>query len=163
MKHLNVIGKLLLSFCLIGAVTACSSDDDDDKKSDSIVGQWQFEKYEVQIEPSTSEIEKALEELIDNLTNEDIAKNTTTLKDDNTYTIVSANDNQIDKGSYSLSGDQLTLNPGKSGSIKLTVVSNSGGKLILDFDIKQLAGEYPELSGINLFTKANIRITFNTL
>ena len=162
MKHLNVVAKLLLSFCIIGAVTACSSDDDD-KKTDSIVGQWQFEKYEIQIDPSSSEIENALKDLIDKLTNEDIAKNIATLKDDNTYTIVSANNNQIDKGKYSLSGDLLTLNPGKSGSIKLTIASNSGGKLIFDFDIKQLTSDYPELGTINSLKKANIRITYNSL
>jgi hypothetical protein len=161
MKHLNVIGKLFLSLCILCAAVACSSDDDD-KKNDSIVGEWQFDTYELQIKPSTSEIKEAIEKVIENLTNESIAKNVATLNEDKTYTIESANGNRIDKGSYSLSGDQLTLNPGQSGSVKLTVVSNSNGKLILDLDLEQLAKEY-EIAGTNLLTKANIRITYTAL
>lgn len=158
MKHLNVIGKLFLSVCMLCAMVACSSDDDDNKKLDSIVGEWQFEKYELNIDPNTTEIKEAIEKIIDNLISEDIAKNIATLKDDNTYTIVSANGNNIDKGSYSLSGDQLTLNPGKPGTLKLTVTENSGGKLILDIDLKQAEDEYPELAAIK---SASIRLTYN--
>lgn len=158
MKHLNVIGKLFLSVCMLCAMVACSSDDDDDKKLDSIVGEWQFEKYELNIDPNTTEIKEAIENIIDNLISEDIAKNIATLKDDNTYTIVSANGNNIDKGSYSLSGDQLTLNQGKPGSLKLTIAENSGGKLILDIDLKQAEDEYPELAAIK---SASIRLTYN--
>lgn len=160
MKHLNVIGKLFLSVCMLCAMVACSSDEDDDKKLDSIVGEWQFDKYELNIDPNTTEIKEAIEKIIDNLISEDIAKNIATLKEDNTYTIVSANGNNIDKGSYSLSGDQLTLNPGKPGSLKLTIAENSGGKLILDIDLTQVKDEYPEIEKAGI-KSASIRLTYN--
>jgi len=161
MKHLNGVSKLFLSLCMLCAIVACSSSDDDDPKVDSIVGEWLFDNYELQIEPSTSEIKSAIEEIIENLTSEDISENIAKLNEDNTYTIVSAKGNSIDKGKYTLSGDQLTLNPGKSGSLKLTVTSKSESKLVLDLDIKQLTEDYPQLEGIKDLTKANIRITYN--
>lgn len=160
MKHLNVVGKLFLSLCMLCTFAACSSDDDDDKKVDSIVGEWQFDKYELNIDPNTTEIKEAIEKIIDDLISEDIAKNIATIKDDKTYTIISSNGNNIDKGSYSLSGDQLTLNPGKPGSLKLTIAENNGGKLILDIDLTQVKDEYPGIAEAGI-KSASIRLTYN--
>lgn len=159
MKQLNVFGKLVISLCLLCAVVSCS---DDDKDLDPIVGKWQFDKYEVKLEPSLPPIEALIKEAVDGIFDVEIAKNIATLNENGTYLIEAQNGINIDNGQYSFSGNKLTLNPGREGSITLTVLSNAGGKLTLEMDLDPFTKEFPDIATEEI-TKGAIRIMYDIM
>ena len=159
MKRLNVLGKLVISLCLLCVVASCS---DDDKDLDPIVGKWLFDKYEVKLEPSLPPIEALIKEAVNGLFDIEIAKNIATLKEDGSYTIETQSGINIDNGKYTLSGNKLTLNPGREGAITLTVLSNAGGKLTLEMDLEPLTKEFPDIATEGI-AKGAIRVMYDKM
>lgn len=159
MKRLNVFGKLFISLCILCAAVACS--DDDDKDLETIVGKWQFDTYEIKLTPSLPVIETLIKATIDEIINIDYTKNIAVINADGTYSIDTPNGENIDKGNYAYKGNTLTLNPDKTGSFALSVISNAGGKLTLELNLEQLAKEYPDLAeGVS---KGAIRIMYDAM